>query len=321
MTQKADNSTGPAIDFTTDAPTTGSLDVAWIHGARSREKSADPAIQVHHYDEHTVILRQNKLVHTEAPFMFLLFGNDRALLLDTGATSQPEKFPLRQTVDGLVEEWLGKHPRDGYELVVAHTHGHNDHVAADGQFADRPLTTVAAREEEAVREFFGFTDAWPAETVAFDLGGRVLELIGAPGHHKAAVTFYDPWSGILFTGDTVLPARLYAFDYPAFTATLDRLVAFAAGHPVTHVFGCHVEMTNRPRRDYPLSTKYQPDERVPQMTVERLTAVRDAAKKVAGRKGVHAFDDFVIYNEPSSPVMLKLLARGIGNRLRWLVGL
>src|SRR5258707_885606 len=80
-----------------------------------------PPIQVHRYDEHTVILRQSKSVHYEAPFIYLLFGNDRALLLDTGATADPAKFPLRATVDQLVEEWLARHPRDGYQLVVVHT--------------------------------------------------------------------------------------------------------------------------------------------------------------------------------------------------------
>jgi len=119
-------------DFAGGAPVTGSLEVSWIHGA-----PGEPAIQVHRYDEHTVILRQGKSVHYEAPFLYLLFGNDRAVLLDTGATADPRRFPLRETVDRLVAGWLDGHPRDGYELVVAHTHGHGDHVAADAQFAGR----------------------------------------------------------------------------------------------------------------------------------------------------------------------------------------
>ena len=34
------------------------------------------------------------------------------------------------------------------------------------------------------------------------------------------------------------------------------------------------------------------------MTPAQLTAVRGAAAIVAGRPGVHRFDDFIIYNEP-----------------------
>jgi glyoxylase-like metal-dependent hydrolase (beta-lactamase superfamily II) len=297
------------IDFTSTAPTTGSLDVTWMHGVRSARREQEPAIQVHHYDEHTVILRQSKSVNYEAPFLYLLFGNDRAFLLDTGATADPALFPLRTTIDGLITAWLDQHPCEGYELVVAHSHGHGDHVAADPQFADRPATTVVPQAPDEVRSFFGFGDNWPAQSVTFDLGGRVLEVLGSPGHHQSAVTFYDPWTGFLLTGDTVLPGRLFAFDFPAYLATVERLVAFAETRPVTHVLGCHVEMTNRRGRDYPLGAGYQPDERAPEMTTAQLTAIRDAASTVASHKGVHRFDDFVILNEPGKGDLRRLLFR------------
>jgi hydroxyacylglutathione hydrolase len=315
MSQQADQ----LVDFHTGAPIPGSLDVAWIHGARSKRRATDPPIQVHHYDEHTVILRQSKAVHYEAPFMFLLFGNERALLLDTGATAQADRFPLRSTVDGLIDTWLAAHPRTDYGLVVAHTHGHGDHIAADAQFADRPRTTVVPPDLEAVQAFFGLDpDRWPGEQTTLDLGGRVLTVLAGPGHHRAAVVLHDPWTGILFTGDTVLPARLYAFDFPAFTATLDRLTAFADTHPVTHILGCHIEMTTRPGRDYPLGTRHQPDERPLQMTVAQLHGVRDAAHAIAagGRKGVHVHDDFIIYNEPGTKVLARLVARGWLGKIR-----
>jgi glyoxylase-like metal-dependent hydrolase (beta-lactamase superfamily II) len=286
------------------------LDVKWIHGSPSK-KNTDPPIQVHAYDQDTFILRQSKAVNFEAPFMFLLFGDERAILLDTGATTDPEKFPLRKTVDGLTADWLAANPHPDYELVVAHTHGHGDHVAGDTQFADRPATKVVAREPEAVQEFFGF-DAWPDQTVEFDLGGRVLSLIGSPGHHNAAITVYDPRTGLLFTGDTVYPGRLYAFDFPEFIATLDRVMAFVETHPVTHVLGCHIEMTLRPRRDYVFANNYQPNEPPLQMSVAQLGAVRDAAHAVVDRPGVHKFDDFIIYNGVSRNAQRKLL---LGSKL------
>lgn len=302
--------THSTIDFVTDAPATGSLEVRWIHGAPNRRHSKDAPIQVHYYDEHTIIMRQSKSVSFEAPFLYLLFGNDRALLLDTGATADPAKFPLRATVDQLIAGWLDRHPREAYGLVVAHTHGHNDHVAGDAQFADRPATTVVDRELEAVQRFFGFTN-WPEQTVAFDLGGRILEVTGSPGHHRAAITIYDRWTGFLLTGDTVLPGRLYAFDFPEFLASLDRMIALADGRTITHVLGCHIEMTTQPGRDYPLGATYQPDERPLAMTMAQLHEVRDAARSVTARKGAHRFDDFVIYNKPGPVDQLKLISRGL----------
>jgi hypothetical protein len=111
------------------------LDVAWIHGSAAAKYNTDPDIQVHASDEHTFILRQNMAVSYEAPFMFLLFGATRAVLLDTGATADSRYFPLRRTVDEIMGTWLAGHPHpDDYGLLVLHTHSHSDHTAADHQF-------------------------------------------------------------------------------------------------------------------------------------------------------------------------------------------
>lgn len=292
------------VDFGAGAPVAGDLDVRWIHGTRPGAADTDPGFQVHRYDQHTYVLRQSKAANYEGPFIYLLFGNERALLLDTGATAGS---PLRAVVDGLMSDWLAANSVPAYELVVAHTHAHGDHVAGDAQFADRPSTTVVGRKVEEVREFFCFAD-WPAQVVDYDLGGRVLEITGIPGHHPASIAIYDRWSGFLLTGDTFLPGRLYAFDYPEFLASMDRLVEFASARPVTHVMGCHIEMSMRPGRDYPIGSRYQPDEVAIQLTVAQLVAARDAAK-ASTRPGVHKFDDFIIYNGPCRGAVFWQLGR------------
>jgi glyoxylase-like metal-dependent hydrolase (beta-lactamase superfamily II) len=298
------------VGFRSQAPISGDLNVSWIHGSQRGRDRTDPAFQVHRYDAHTYILRQSKNDTAEAPFLYLLFGNNRAMLLDTGAGKQSPARPLRAIVDSLVREWLNDHPRDRYELVIVHTHGHNDHVAGDIQFTDRPATTVIGRELSAVQEYFGLTN-WPDQTVHLDLGGRVLDVTGSPGHHQAAITLYDPWTGFLFTGDTVLPGRIYAFDYPAFLATIDRLLQFAGRRTVTYVMGAHVEMTRTPGLAYPLGSTYQPDEPRLQMTVQQLTAVGIAAQAAKTRTGGHTLDDFQIYNGPYRGYIAPLIARGL----------
>jgi hydroxyacylglutathione hydrolase len=293
----------------------GDLDVRWIHGSPRRAGSADPAFQAHRYDAHTYVLRQSKALSTEAPFLYLLFGNERVILFDTGASKKMVDNPLRETVDEIIEMWLGEHPREGYELVVGHTHGHSDHVAGDAQFADRPLATVVDPELAAVQAFFGFT-AWPNQIVQFDLGGRVLEIIGTPGHQRAAVTIYDPWSGFLLTGDNALPGRIYAFDFPAYLDSLERTVEFARTRQITHVMGCHIEMTRRPGRDYPVGCPYQPDEPPLQMTVQQLIDLREAARSIQDKPGAHTFDDFLIMNGPARRYIIKLLARAVLAKIR-----
>lgn len=303
------------VPFDSSRASSPLINVRWIHGTARRDRSGEPAIQVHRVDPHTVILRQSKCLSHEAPFMYLLFGNERAVLFDTGATADPASFPLRATVDDLIVSWLAEHPRARYELLVAHSHGHNDHVAADGQFLDRPSTTIVGRELDDVQRYFGFT-AWPEQMVSLDLGGRVLEIIATPGHHRAAITVYDPWSGVLLTGDTVLPGRLYAFDYPAFLESLDRMVELVRHRAVSFVLGCHVEMTSANGQDYPLGARYQPDERPLQMTAAQLLEVRRAARSVADRRGPSRFDDFIIYNEPGVRDQLRLAAHGLLHKLR-----
>ena len=88
-----------------------------------------PGHQVHWYDDRTVIIRQALRTNFEGPFIYLLLGSERALLLDTGTGDAK----LRPVVDGLLS---------GQRLIVAHTHSHGDHVAGDTQFTGKPNTTV-----------------------------------------------------------------------------------------------------------------------------------------------------------------------------------
>jgi hydroxyacylglutathione hydrolase len=292
------------IDLSGPRPAVGTLDIRWIHGSRSRRHPTDPPLQVHAYCPHTWLLRQSKDATFEAPFVAVLVGMDRALLLDSGATHDAS---VRETVDRLLPR---RHP-----LVVAHTHAHGDHRAGDGSFADRSDTVVVGTDLASVRDFFGFTD-WPARTVRFELGDRTLELVGIPGHEQSSVAVWDPWSGLLFTGDTVYPGRLYVEDMPAFTDSLQRLVAFGEARPVAHVLGCHIEMTSRPGSDYPFGCRYQPDEPPPQLTIADVRAVRDAAEQVRLRRGIHAFDSFVIYNDPPRRALARQAVRALLAALR-----
>jgi len=281
------------IDFVTGAPIDGAAEPVWIHGAPSRQRCTDPAIQVHQSDRHTFVLRVSKAVSFEAPFLFLLFGNERAVLFDTGPSADPAKIPLRRIVDELLDAWLAEHPRDGYELVVAHTHGHHDHRDGDPQFADRPRTTVVGPSAGEVGRFFGFTD-WPGQIVRFDLGGRILELTGIPGHEPASIAVYDPWTGFLLTGDTIMPGRLYAQEYADFRHSLDHLLEFTAQRKVTRVLGGHIEMSRTPGHDYPVGSTYQPDEVSLRLPAGRIADIRDAAR-VASKPGVYVHGDFIIW--------------------------
>ncbi len=275
----------------TEARVPLNLTVVWADGTASSE----PPIQVHALDEHTFILRQSLTTHYEAPFVFLLLGDTGALLIDTGATADAVTWPLRETVDGIIDGWLRQHPRPHYSLTVAHSHGHDDHIAGDAQFEGRADTRVVAPTLDAVREFFGFT-TWPDDQVTFDLGGRMLRLIAGPGHEDSAMVFYDPRTGVLFTGDTVYPGRLYVVDMPAYIATLERLVAVIGEVQVSYVIGCHIEMSTTPGRDFALGSRRHPGEPPLWMTPAQLLRLHQRTVAIADAPGVHPFDDLIIYN-------------------------
>ena len=73
--------------------------------------------------------------------------------------------------------------------------------------------------------------------------------------------FYGAYTGLMLTADIVYPGRVYVEDWPAFRATIDRLIASAKTHPVSHVFGCHVEMTTTPGVDHQSGHVYAPTSR------------------------------------------------------------
>lgn len=251
--------------------------VRWIHGAPDCERSTDPPIQVVAYDDDTFILRQSKCVNFEAPFLYLLIGDDRALLHDTGATADGDRFPLRRTVDELL---AGRHRRGRGEppsLIVTHSHGHGDHHAGDVQFADLPTGSVAPIGAAGVAAFFGIAD-WPTGRTVLDLGGRSIDVLPAPGHLADHIVLFDRSRGLLLTGDLLLPGTLTVRDWRALGESIRRLAAFcrgssAAGRPVRHILGAHIEMSTRPGELYELGTTYQPDELPLPLTVEDLFAL------------------------------------------------
>lgn len=277
------------------APTleAGNLNVQWIAGAANCNQDNNPALQVHAYNKNLVILRQNKCLNFEAPFIYLLFGSQKAFLIDTGATASAATFPLSTTVENLLVEHYGAAQRAQIMLVVAHTHAHGDHRAADGQFTGRMNTTLVGTSQAAVMTFFNIA-TWPDSIVDYDLGGRVLKVIPIPGHEPSSLAFYDAQTGILFTGDTLYPGRLYIQDWEVYRASAARLRTFAEGRTITHVLGAHVEISKTPGQDYPAGATFQPDEHVLQLKKEALTLLDTELKNIGPTPMRKVLDEFII---------------------------
>lgn len=264
----------------------------WIHGSENCEENTDPSIQVVKYNSNTWILRQNKCTNYEAPFMFLFIGDEKALLMDTGATEEEDLFPLHETVKGIISEWSEKN--GAVELIVAHTHKHGDHYAADGQFEEKANTTIVGLEVEDIKRFYNLSN-WPEQIVDFDLGNRSMKIIPIPGHQASSIAVYDTSTKILLTGDTFYPGRLYVKDWDAFKKSVQRLAEFTNNNEISYILGNHIEMTQSPGVDYPIETIYQPKEHQLPLSINELKELSDALNNLGDIPTREIHDSFIIY--------------------------
>ena len=240
-----------------------------------------PDFQVHEYNPNFFVLRQSGCIHYEKPFLYLIFGRDMALLEDTGA-GQVNTAPV---VMDLIAKWAKRNNKTGpVPLTVVHSHSHGDHVAGDAGFKNLPNVTLVTASVPELQKAFGIK-TWPTDIVQIDLGRRIIDLIPIPGHDAAAIALYDRQTGILLTGDSFYPGRLYVGvpEFPTFVASHQRLVDFTSDKPVAHILGTHIEQTSTPFVDYPRGTVYQPNEHVLELTRGVLLELNDALIKLNGK--------------------------------------
>jgi glyoxylase-like metal-dependent hydrolase (beta-lactamase superfamily II) len=181
----------------------------------------------------------------EETISYLVIGEKRALLLDTGMGIGD----LKKTTDELTH----------LPIIVLNSHTHDDHVGDNWQFntiygMDTDFTRANARgsRQDAQAELgagqlcgslpAGFdpktyaTRPWKITSYThdgdrIDLGGRSLEVIATPGHTPDAISLLDRANGLLFTGDTYYPAPIWLHrpetDLEAYAASIRRLAALA----------------------------------------------------------------------------------------------
>jgi glyoxylase-like metal-dependent hydrolase (beta-lactamase superfamily II) len=240
-----------------------------------------PSFQVHEYNPNFFILRESGCIHFEKPFLYLIFGRDKALLEDTGAGT----IDTAPVVMDLIAKWQKRNNRaTPPPLIVTHSHSHGDHVAGDKGFANLPNVQLVLAKVDELQKAFAIK-TWPTDIVQIDLGNRIVDLIPIPGHDVASIALYDRQTAILLTGDSFYPGRLGVgeAEFAAFAASHQRMVDFTADKPVAHVLGTHIEQTNTPFVDYPRGTTYQPEEHVLELTHGVLLELNDAMKKLNGK--------------------------------------
>jgi hydroxyacylglutathione hydrolase len=289
----------------------GSMDVHWNEGAPNCANNPQPSLQVHQYNSQIFILRENLCATFEAPFMYLLIGSRKALLIDTGDVADPNQMPLAKTVLSLL-------PGDAaarIPLLVVHTHRHGDHRAGDGQFSHLASVQVVGFDLDSVRRYYNFAD-WPNGVAQIDLGDRVVDVIPTPGHNETEVSFYDRNTGLFFSGDFLMPGRLLVDNTSADLASAERVAAFVKDRPVSFVLGGHIEL-NSAGDTFSWGSQYHPRERALQMSKNDLLALPAALRSFNGFYTVRG--NFIMMNSIRVLIAEVLLAVIVLAAIVWIL--
>src|SRR3982751_2805296 len=83
----------------------GVLPASWVLSGPKCMEVSD--WQVHEYNPDLYIIRQSGCLDYEKPFLYLIFGKERGLLLDTGSRN----FPAAAMVENVVGKWLTRNHR------------------------------------------------------------------------------------------------------------------------------------------------------------------------------------------------------------------
>ena len=288
----------------------GVLSASWTTGGPNC--ATVPDWQIHEYNEDFYILRESGCTNYEKPFLYLIFGQDKAILEDTGAGAGVQTAPF---VMDLVAKWSKKKGRAApLPLIVIHSHGHGDHTSGDKGFQAIANVQFVAATPEEIQKAAGIAK-WPTELGTIDLGGRVLDIIPIPGHQTASIAIYDRLTGNLMTGDSLYPGRLYAPEdaWQEYAASAQRLADFVMAHPVAHVLGTHIEQSRIAYADYPTGTVYQPNEHVLELTRAHVLELNQAFLNQQGKPAVVSLPDFTLMARPQrTPRPAAAAAKGPG---------
>lgn len=292
---------GPSMAATAEqaglAP--GDLDQSWRTGGPNCVTVPD--WQVHEYNEDFYILRESGCVDAEKPFLYLIFGDNQALLEDTGVArrmpdgKRGDAIPTAPVVQDIMARWAARRHHAPVSLIVIHSHSHSDHTAADAQFQAMPGVQFIAASPAAVQTATGIAQ-WPYGLGRIDLGNRILDVIPIPGHDVASIALYDRKTGNLLSGDSLYPGRLYvrASEIATYAASADRLADFVRSHPIAHVLGAHIEEGSQPYFDYPKGSTYMPKEHALGLSRAHVFELADAFRQILAKPETTVYPDFSI---------------------------
>ena len=258
-------------------------DKVWNRGAADCSANRDPWIEVFQLDAATYVLRQNKCVHFEAPFIYVLFGDHTVFVQDTGATVEAAQFPLYDTVQKLIAQ-RARPPGAAPLRIPRHSfpqprRSHGRRSAVQGGAG---VTLVEPDAEPAPCRWAPSSSRKRPRDRRRSISVRASSSsCRRRGHQDQSLAVYDAQTGWLLTGDSIYPGLLYIKDWNTSRSSIHRLAAFAKAQRVSAVMGTHIEMSRTPGKVYPRGSTFQPDETGLALTAEDLFALDQALQRAA----------------------------------------
>ncbi|MBO4508220.1 MAG: MBL fold metallo-hydrolase [Spirochaetaceae bacterium] len=126
---------------------------------------------------------------------YLLCGNEKATLIDTGINCPDAKQTAQELTD--------------LPLILINTHADRDHISGNSAFSD---FYMSPNEEENLHAHNAQGKILPIhEGDIIDLGGRELLIIDIPGHTPGSVGIIDKNNRVLISGDSVQDGIIFMF--------------------------------------------------------------------------------------------------------------
>jgi len=222
--------------------------------ALKRLNSVAPWFEAYQVSEAAFALLEPR--HYEEVISYLILGNERAVLLDTGMGIGDIQAEVERLTD--------------LPVIVVNSHSHYDHIGGNHRFAEvwafdddgeiayieRGLTRAECARRLRPGSYLDLPPGFdPAayeikpSTVTrrlrhlevIDLGGRNLTVHHTPGHSPGSICLLESRDGLLFTGDAFYPGMLYAHfadsNFDAYrqsltylTSLLDQVSALCPAH-------------------------------------------------------------------------------------------
>ena len=140
-------------------------------------------------------------------FCYLLEGDEKALVIDTGMNSAN----LRTYLETITDK----------PMMAVNTHGHGDHTLCNGYFDEvymHPEAIIDANygknsesQNPREREVPDYSPIPVEEGYIFELGGRRVKVFETPCHSPGDLMFLDLDARLLFTGDNLEVGQVLIF--------------------------------------------------------------------------------------------------------------